>query len=386
MWEDPAFIYKIKNYYKGPIKLRKGKKANKKIKKFKGLWIPIKRKYHRSLFMKRKCKLYDTNLTNENKIKFLEFFFKWFRKRPRAYLITKVFSQDGEINDKNLKNGDKIIISFVVYKAAWKKIIASLDKEDLIIPDYKRIRRVGHAINFTFLFYDLDKSTQDLMFDFSGQGYDDCNLLIILNKYYLKHFYEAEKLFAITTWWYGELIELRQFKLFMNVYTYKHEFLFEYWKAYKRDLWYRKYWDPEWPRIIGEMMFNIRYYAKEHIINTKRYALNVSREVAIKLVAEDKARAKAENIILKAEMKKKLAALDMQITLKSVAEYLEENEKKGIVIPYNIAFREIVNRRKRADEIWAEAIAINVQIAKEEEAERIRTYQPKLRDLRIFKF
>jgi hypothetical protein len=37
------------------------------------------------------------------------------------------------------------------------------------------------------------------MFDFSGQGYDDCNLLIILNKYYLKHFYEAEKLFAITT-------------------------------------------------------------------------------------------------------------------------------------------------------------------------------------------
>jgi hypothetical protein len=33
-------------------------------------------------------------------------------------LITKVFSQDGEINDKNLKNGDKIIISFVVYKAA----------------------------------------------------------------------------------------------------------------------------------------------------------------------------------------------------------------------------------------------------------------------------
>jgi hypothetical protein len=98
-------------------------------------------------------------------------------------------------------------------------------------------------------------------------------------------------------------------------------------------------------------MFNIRYYAKEHIINTKRYALNVSREVAIKLVAEDKARAKAENIILKAEMKKKLAALDMQITLKSVAEYLEENKKKGIVIPYNIAFREIVNRRKRADEI-----------------------------------
>jgi len=57
-------------------------------------------------------------------------------------------------------------------------------------------------------------------------------------------------------------------------------------------------------------MYKIRFYNREHIINTKRIEKKVSREEAIRLVAEDRERARAENIILKQQMKEKLATLD----------------------------------------------------------------------------
>jgi hypothetical protein len=57
-------------------------------------------------------------------------------------------------------------------------------------------------------------------------------------------------------------------------------------------------------------MSTIRYYNREHIINTKKIEKKVSREEAIRLVEEDRLRARAENIILKEQMKEKLAILE----------------------------------------------------------------------------
>jgi hypothetical protein len=94
-----------------------------------------------------------------------------------------------------LSEGDQYIISFLCYRASFKKIISNLEKNDLVLPDYELIRRIAHPINFIFMFYDLDKNNQDLMFDFSGKGYDDCSLLIICNSFYLKYFKDFEPLF-----------------------------------------------------------------------------------------------------------------------------------------------------------------------------------------------
>jgi len=73
--------------------------------------------------------------------------------------------------------------------------MSNLNKDKKILRDYKRIRRVAHPVNFIFTFYDLDKNNQDLMFDFSGQGYDDCNLLITCNSYYVQYFEDFKSLY-----------------------------------------------------------------------------------------------------------------------------------------------------------------------------------------------
>jgi len=127
--------------------------------------------------------LNDTELLNKNKVKLLNFFFKWQKKRNRAYSLTLIKEKVGTISE-----GDQYIVSFLCYKASFKKIISNLEKNDVIIPDYEFIRRIAHPITFIFMFYDLHKNNQELMFDFTGKGYDDCTLLIICNSFYLKYF------------------------------------------------------------------------------------------------------------------------------------------------------------------------------------------------------
>jgi superfamily I DNA and/or RNA helicase len=56
-------------------------------------------------------------------------------------------------------------------------------------------------------------------------------------------------------------------------------------------------------------MYKIKFYNREHIINTKRIEKKVSRAEAIRLVEESRLRAKAENIILKEQMNEKLEML-----------------------------------------------------------------------------
>ena len=382
--EDKVLISLINNYSRDPIKIRKGMKANKKFKKRnykkqKKVWLPISLKYHRSKFTKRGCLLSDTDLLNKNKIKLLNFFFKWQKKRTRAYHLTKI-----QKNEEFVNEGDQFIISFFCYKASFKKIISNLDKNDKILRDYERIRRIAHPINFKFMFFDLEKNNQDLMFDFSGQGYDDCNLLIICNSYYIKYFENFVSLYKEAVNWNTLVVNYRIYSLTLNVYLNKYNFLFEFWKAYKINYWFRKYWDPEWPKIIGEIMYKIRFYRREDIINTKRIEKKVSREEAIKLVEEDRLRARAENIILKEQMKEKLAILEWGDYLKWTRELIEKYKKKGIVKNFAEALHEIRKDRIQAA-IWTEqVIAMNKKIAKKMILEEKKKFEPKKRDLRIF--
>ena|ERR1044071_5726678 len=99
------------------------------------------------------------------------------------------------------------------------------------------------------------------------------------------------------------------------------------------------------------MMADVKYYAKENIINTKRDAMNVSREEAIRLVAEDVARARAENIILKQQMKEKLARLELISTLKFTQRLIDHKKEEGIHLSFEEAFSEIRRRQARADKI-----------------------------------
>lgn len=385
MYENPNFVAITKDYYRDPIKLRKGMKINKKYKKRnykkqKKAWLPISWKYHRSKFTTQGCLLYDTDLINANKIKLLNFFFKWQKKRNRAYRLTKIQKEDDYINE-----GDQLIISFYCFKASFKKIVSNLEKNDVILTDYERIRRIVHPINFKFMFYDLHKNNQDLMFDFSGSGYDDCTLLIICNSYYIQYFEDFQSLLDIAIDWYLQLVTLRDFNLCWNLYMWKYDFLFEYWKAFKINYWFRKYWDPEWPKIIGEIWSKIKFQRREDIINTKRKEKNVSREEAIKLVYEDKMRARAENIILKAQMKEKLKTLDWFESLRWTRDLIADYKKKGIDISFGDALELIRLRRIEYAKNTAETIAINKKIAKEMLLEEKRNFQPKMRDIRIFK-
>lgn len=377
--ESKVLISLINDYSREPIKIRKGMKANKKYKKHKKVWVPVAFKYHRSRFTKKGCLLSNNELLNSNKIKLLNFFFKWQKKRTRAYCITKIQKNEGFINE-----GDQLIITFICYKASFKKIMSNLEKDKRILKDYKRIRRRAHPVNFKFMFYDLDKNNQDLMFDFSGQGYDDCNLLITCNSYYIKYFEDFEHLYNGAVDWQNLVWHFRVYSLNANIYLNKYNFLFEFWKAYKINYWFRKYWDPEWPKIIGKMMSTIRYYNREHIINTKRIEKKVSREEAIRLVEEDRLRARAENIILKEQMKEKLAILEWGDYLKWTRELIEKYKKKGVDKNFGEALNEIRLWRIEYDKWGAELIARNKEIAKERILEEKKNFEPKKRDLRIF--
>lgn len=397
MSEEDNFISNLKDQWSGPIKMRKGRRPNQKVKKRKKIWVSIKKIYYRSLFMKSGCKLHDKKskiiikLKKENKIKFLNFFFKWFQKRPRAFLLTKDFwkqiksGRKLRIIDQNITDGDRIICSFNVFKSSLKKFFAHFDEEDFFIPDYKRIRGIGHGINIVFIFSDNNKGDDDLKFYFRGFGHDSCTINIILNRSYLKYFYKAEWFYRMAVIWHNKLVIMRNYNLYRGVANYRLEFLFEYWKAYKEDFWFRKYWDPDWPKIIGGIMSTIKYHAKENIINTKRYALNVSREEAIRLVEEDRLRARAENIILKQQMKLKLEKLDLIDDIKDTNKLIDEKKKNGIHLSFIQAFSEIQRRRQEYKKRTAEIIAINTIIAQEMIAESKRTYQPPKRELRIFK-
>lgn len=386
--EKKKWVLNMMDYTRSPIKMRKGKKLNKLIKKRKGIWIPARWKYHRSLFTKKGAILNDTKIKVYKKIYFLEFFFKWFRKQPRAYPITKIFREKGnlDIKDDNVKDGDSIILSFNVYKASWKKLIFFFNKEKLFIKDYKRIRRVSHPINIRFTFFDFNKDENKLMFDFSGRGYDDCNILINLDKIYLKYFYEAETLYDAAVTWHKIRVELREFNFRRNIYTYKHIFLFEYWKAYQQNYWFRKYWDPTWPFIIGQIYRDIHYYRRQNIILTKQYALNVTREEAIRLVEEDRLRAKAENIILKQQMEIKLFKLRIKMNIENTKKIQKSFEDDGIILSFfetYIIFKKMQAKQKIIDE---KIIARNRRLFKLKKAEEKRNFEPKRRDLRIFKF
>jgi len=41
IYESPVLISLINDYSRGPLKIRKGMRANKKIKKHKKVWIPV---------------------------------------------------------------------------------------------------------------------------------------------------------------------------------------------------------------------------------------------------------------------------------------------------------------------------------------------------------
>jgi hypothetical protein len=81
-------------------------------------------------------------------------------------------------------------------------------------------------------------------------------------------------------------------------------------------------------------MYKIRFYNREHIINTKRIEKKVSREEAIRLVAEDRERARAENIILKQQMKEKLARLDWYQDLRRARDLVKKKKENGINIDF----------------------------------------------------
>lgn len=378
--ENEVFISLIKDYSREPINIRKGMKAHKKFKKRnykkqRKAWLPIALKYHRSNFTKKGCLLNDTELLKIDKIKLLNFFFKWQKKRTRAYSLTQF-----ESNEEYLTEGDEYIINFYCYRASFKKIISNLNKNEKILPDYEKIRRIAHPMTFKFKFFDLDKNNQDLMFDFRGNGYDDCTLLIICNTFYFNYFEDFKENYDIAIDWQLLVVNYRTYSLTLSVYQNKHNFLFEFWKAYKMNYWFRKYWDPEWPKIIGEILYKIRFYRRENIINTKRIEKKVSREEAIRLVEEDRLRAKAENIILKKQMQEKLAVLEWYDNLNWANRLVEEGKKPDLIE----ALKEVSILRVIYARRTAEIIAMNQKIAKKMILEEKKKFEPKKRDLRIF--
>jgi len=140
------------------------------------------KKLIRPLCCKKKSIIYNYNIIEKNKIRFITQLFRWFRKDSRHYKINYFFK-----NKYIISNCDFIDLSVKIQKAGWKKLLFKLD---YYLKDYKELKRRSYTLNFRFFFINIeDKKNKEITLDIKAQNFDIFNIFITTNSFYIEELY-----------------------------------------------------------------------------------------------------------------------------------------------------------------------------------------------------
>jgi hypothetical protein len=139
-------------------------------------------KFKKPISCNKKSIISNYNLNEKNKIRFLTQLFRWFNKDSRHYKLNYFLKKKSIIS-----NLDIIDLSVKIQKAGWKKLLLKLN---YCLKDYKELKRRSYSLTFTFFFINInDIKNKEITVDIESNIYDNFNIFITTNAFFLKEFY-----------------------------------------------------------------------------------------------------------------------------------------------------------------------------------------------------
>ena len=140
------------------------------------------RKLIKNISCYKKSIINNYNLLEKNKIRFIQQFFRWFKKDSQYYRVSFFLKKKYIIS-----NLDIINISVKIQKAGWKKLLLKLD---YCMKDYKTLKRRSYSLNFKFFFINInDNISKEITLDIKGLGFDAFDIFITTNSSFFDEFY-----------------------------------------------------------------------------------------------------------------------------------------------------------------------------------------------------
>ena len=140
------------------------------------------RKLIKNISCYKKSIINNYNLLEKNKIRFIQQFFRWFKKDSQYYRVSFFLKKKYIIS-----NLDIINISVKIQKAGWKKLLLKLD---YCMKDYKTLKRRSYSLNFKFFFINInDNINKEITLDIKGLGFDAFDIFITTNSSFFDEFY-----------------------------------------------------------------------------------------------------------------------------------------------------------------------------------------------------
>ena len=140
------------------------------------------KKLIRPISCKKKSVIFNYNLSEKNKIRFITQIFRWFRKDSKHYKVSFFLKKKYIIS-----NLDIINVSVKIQKAGWKKLLLKLN---YYLKDYKTLKRRSYSLNFKFFFINIeDKKNKEITLDIEANKFDIFDIFITTNSFYLEEFY-----------------------------------------------------------------------------------------------------------------------------------------------------------------------------------------------------
>lgn len=144
------------------------------------------RKLIKNISCYKKSIINNYNLTEKNKIRFIQQFFRWFKKDSQYYSINFFLKKKYIISKL-----DTINITVKIQKAGWKKLLLKLN---YCMKDYKKLKRRSYSLNFKFFFIN-NETNKEITLDIRGMGFDIFDIFITTNAAFFVDFYNI-----INTW------------------------------------------------------------------------------------------------------------------------------------------------------------------------------------------
>lgn len=143
----------------------------------------IKReKLNKPISCKKFSNIFNYNLNEKDKIRFIMQLFRWFKKDHRHYKLNYFIK-----NNNYISNCDLINLVVKIQKAGWKKLLLKLNYK---LQDYNLLKRRSYSLIFVFFFININNNkTKDITIDIQSYKYDQFKIFITLNGFFLKEFY-----------------------------------------------------------------------------------------------------------------------------------------------------------------------------------------------------
>jgi len=232
-------------------------------------------KFKRPFSCRKYSIISNDKLNEQNKIKFINQLFRWFKKDSRHYKLNYFLKKKYIIS-----NLDSLYLSVKIQKAGWKKLLLYLNYH---LKDYKKLKKRSYTLAFTFFFFNLENSkNNELTIDITANKYDMYNIFITLNAFYIEEFYNMintyhkklckkkdfndiilEELDYVFSW--NRFNKIIGYDVYLPWYLIKEE--------YCTDRYYKMKFERKYKCIIKEKKFNSIFPLKKvsgHLIVTDK--------------------------------------------------------------------------------------------------------------------